>query len=394
MMFMGLAAINSQANLLFGVFGLMFGILLISISVSRFVLRRLTLHRNLPESAIIGLPAIITYELRNEKRYWPSFSVTVAELDGAEAFTKQPQAYMLHAAPRTAAIIPCQVTPKRRGLHTLDRYQLSTSFPFGFIKRAAERKHSESIVIHPALAEVDQKFLQMMRSAESSGATMRPRRGGMDEFYGLKEFRSGENPRYIYWRRSARTGTLVSKEMTHVSPPRIIILVDTFISVRDRAHHAAVERSVAMAASLASHALENGLLVGLVCWTEDGWVKIPAARGKRHRRDVLAILARLPLNESHDSAALLGAALELQDSVSTMTMFSPADMGPGQRSNGALIVVSSDSPQSRRWFRFSPNVNFEHCMPVDQEPEDNVSPLPGREGRGEGGSAHLRRPVR
>src|SRR4051794_21595454 len=97
MFFMGFAAMNSQANLLFGVFGLMIGILLISGAVSRMVLRRLTLQRGMPESMIVGVPAIITYELHNGKRFWPSLSVTVAELDGVDAFTKQPQAYMLHA---------------------------------------------------------------------------------------------------------------------------------------------------------------------------------------------------------------------------------------------------------------------------------------------------------
>ena len=54
---------------------------------------------------------------------------------------------------------------------------------------------------------------------------MKPRRGGSDEFYGVKEFRTGENPRWIYWRRSARTGTLVSKEMSQVAPPRLLVLV-------------------------------------------------------------------------------------------------------------------------------------------------------------------------
>jgi len=41
MMFMGLAAVNTQANLLFGVFGLMIGVLLIAGVISRAVLRRL-----------------------------------------------------------------------------------------------------------------------------------------------------------------------------------------------------------------------------------------------------------------------------------------------------------------------------------------------------------------
>src|SRR5688572_12619844 len=241
MMFMGLAAINSQANLLFGVFGLMIGILLVSGIISRVVLRGLRVTRGLPENAVVGEKVAVTYEFVNNKRYWPSLSVSLSELDGVEAFTKQPVAYMLHAAARMNAIVPIEVIPKRRGLHTLDRYQLGTSFPFGFIKRAVERRGRETILVFPALAKVDPKLLTLARSAETSGAMMRPRRGGTDEFYGVKEYRSGENPRLIYWRRSARTGVLVSKEMTRVSPPRLMLLVDTHAADASAASLAAVE---------------------------------------------------------------------------------------------------------------------------------------------------------
>src|ERR1051325_8178741 len=90
MMFMGLAAINSQANLLFGVFGLMIGILLVSGVISKRVLRGLSVNRVLPEHGVVAQPITITYEFTNNKRFWPSLSVTVAEIDGAEAFIKQP----------------------------------------------------------------------------------------------------------------------------------------------------------------------------------------------------------------------------------------------------------------------------------------------------------------
>src|SRR3954453_1995186 len=62
MMFMGLAAINSQANLLFGVFGLMIGVLLVSGVISKRVLKKLAVHRILPESAVVGQPVVLTYE--------------------------------------------------------------------------------------------------------------------------------------------------------------------------------------------------------------------------------------------------------------------------------------------------------------------------------------------
>src|SRR3954463_13731087 len=81
MMFMGLAAMNSQASLLFGVFGLMIGILLISGVISRVVLRKLSIRRVLPELAVVGQATTVAYEFDNDKRFWPSLSVCLAELE-------------------------------------------------------------------------------------------------------------------------------------------------------------------------------------------------------------------------------------------------------------------------------------------------------------------------
>ena len=90
LLFMGVAAINTQANLLFGIFGLMIGVLMISGVISRWVLRRLTVRRMLPEYAAVGAPVRITYEIDNRKRWWPTLSVTIAELDASQAFDRQP----------------------------------------------------------------------------------------------------------------------------------------------------------------------------------------------------------------------------------------------------------------------------------------------------------------
>lgn len=370
MMFMGLAAINSQANLLFGVFGLMIGILLVSGIISRMVLRKLFLQRELPEHGSVGRPMTISYHIHNQKRFWPSLSVTVAELDGAEAFTKQPQAYMLHAAAQMSAIVPAEVVPKRRGLHHLETHQIITSFPFGFIKRAIERRHKDSLLIYPAIARVDQKVIQMCRSAETSGAQMRPRQGGADEFYGVKEYRAGENPRWIYWRRSARTGTLVTKEMTHVSPPRMLLLVDTWIQRRSLESHAVTERVIAMAASLANEALEQGLPVGMLAWS-GAWVHVPTNRGKRHRRDLLSLLARLPLNTEAEQRKLVDESYRHIKSGTTAVLITAREirLSLGEAARGSQIVISPSSPQMEKWFAFDPGVDFMRCMPPDQQLE-------------------------
>jgi uncharacterized protein (DUF58 family) len=369
MMFMGLAAINSQANLLFGVFGLMIGILMVTMAINWLVPRRLIVSRSLPENGVVGESLAISYEVRNLKRFWPSLSVTFAELDSVDAFAKQPHAYLLHVAAGTRAIVPAELIPRRRGLHKLDRFQISTSFPFGFIKRAIERSRVDNLLVYPPIGHVSGKLLTLFQSAERSGSSMRPRRGGMDEFYGLKEYRTGENPRYIYWRRSAHTGTLVSKEMTHVSPPRLLLLVDTCVGTeRDPQRHADVERVVAMAASIIDKSMAMGLSLGMIA-RADGWIHAPVNRGKRHRRDLLQILARLPLNTDHDHQELIDEAFPEQESGTTSVLLSPTQVaqGLGDHARGGMVVISPSNENMMGWFTFGPKIDFAHCMPMDQE---------------------------
>lgn len=370
MLFMGLAAVNTQANLLFGVFGLMVGILLVSGVISRTVLRKLRVRRVLPDHGVVGRMMPVTYEFRNENKYWPSLSVAVAEIDGAEGFAVQPQAYLLHAAASTTASVPAELFPGRRGLHQLNRYQVSTSFPFGFIKRASSRADKDNVLVLPPIGEVSPRLLAMCRSAEKTGASMRPRPGGADEFYGVREFRSGENPRLIYWKRSARTGVLVTREMTQVSPPRLLLAVDTFAEDRSPGEHSRIERAIAMAGSLASMALDQEMSVGLLAWSGH-WVAINPDRGKRHRDDLLSVLARLPLNTGKGIGDVLDRIGGLLQSGTTPVVFTPRDvqLGLGERARGSMVVVSSASPLSDTWFRFDPSVDFTTTMPADQQPK-------------------------
>lgn len=375
MLFMGFAAVNTQANLLFGVFGLMVGVLVVSSVIGALVTWRIGVRRVLPDHGVVGRPMPVTYEFHNQKRLWPSLSVSLSELDGAEGFTRQPMCYMLHAGPGMTAVVPTEFVPKRRGLHELDRYQLGTSFPFGFIKRARTLRHKEHVLVLPALAAVDRTLLAQFRSAEQTGATLRPRPGGQDEFYGLKEYRPGESPRSIYWRRSARTGTLVAKQMTQVAPPRLLMLLDTYLADRSAEQHVLVERTIAMAASVASAAIEEGLAVGMYAWSGD-WIGVHPTRGKRHRDDLLSLMARLPPNATHDAQELLDCAAAFLKSGTTAVLVTPRQVPvqQAQRARGSMVVVSAISPLADAWFRFDPDVDFSTCMPPDQQPRPGRPP--------------------
>ena len=359
MMFMGLAAMNTQANLLFGVFGLMIGVLIVCAVVSRIVLRKLQVRRNLPEHGVVGEPMLVYYEITNGKRFWPSLSISLAELDGIDEFTRQPQCYMLHAARKMTATVPVELTPRRRGLHELDHFQLATSFPFGFVKRAVVERHKDVLCIFPALAEVDRRVIALCRATDNAGQSQRPRSGGMDEFYGLREFRPSDNPRLIYWRRSARTGVLVAKEMTRATPPRLMILVDTHLGDFSPQQRGLVERTIAMAASLASAALEQDLSVGLCAWS-DKPVTLNPTRGKQQRQELLTFLACLPDNTMFEGARLLEHADWIMKKGTTLVMLTPRCLGSrySEPSRGGIVFLSAQTEAKADRFRFRPTVQF------------------------------------
>lgn len=369
MMFMGFAAVNLQASLLFGVFGLMIGILLVASYISKTVLRRLELRRLLPDQATVGRPMLIHYYVNNRKRVWASFSVTVAEIDGVQGFRRQPHAYMLHVAPRGTAAINCEVTPKRRGIVRLDRYQLSTSFPFGFIKRATVARQSDTLLVFPPMAEVDSKLLIQFRSAESIGTNLRPKLRGTDEFFGLREYRPGESPRLINWKRSAKTGVLVMREMTQVAPPRIIVVVDTFNPDASAERGFQIEKSIAQAASLIEAASEAGLAVGFTARGEQ-WHVIEAKRGKRHKRELLTLLAKLPaatsqrIDDAHTALAQAATIANNLTALVLMTGGTEFSMSSGSR-RGSGVIIGCDSPKAAEWFRFDPAIDFRSVGPIE-----------------------------
>ena len=159
--------------------------------------------------------------------------------------------------------------------------------------------------------------------------------------------------------------------MTHVSPPRFMLLVDTHVGPSPNLElQIAVERTIAMAASLASEMLQQGLPMGLLVWS-DGWRYLPPNRGKRHYRDVLSMLARLPLNKSFNLRALLDQSFRHQKSGTTAMLMTPhqLQLGLGDYAHGGLFVFSPDSEQTKKWFTFAETVDFTRCMPVDQQIE-------------------------
>ena len=122
-----------------------------------------------------------------------------------------------------------------------------------------------------------------------------------------------------------------------------------------------------MAASLAGAALEQGLSVGLHIWM-NGWNGLPATRGKRQRRELMSMLARLPANFKQDAKALLASCQTSQQPGTTIVLLTGQNLElslPDQL-RGGVLVVSAEGPYAD-WFKFDSTVDFTTCIPLEEE---------------------------
>jgi len=160
---------------------------------------------------------------------------------------------------------------------------------------------------------------------------------------------------------------LVTREMTLVTPPRLLLLVDTHRCDGTPKERADIERCIAMAASLASHALDAGMMVGLYAWSDD-WVSIKPNRGKRHARDVLTALARLSANTTHRADRLMDAAGEMIKSGTTPVLFTPRELQAGisEHGRGGTVVLSTASAAAVAMFDFDPELDFANAGPLEE----------------------------
>jgi uncharacterized protein (DUF58 family) len=282
----GVAALNTNNNLLFIVLAAMLAAVAVSGFASATVLRGLELDVVLPEVAFAGRPIIARVKLLNPRRWVPAFSVSLAvaaakkkkkpkwEWQKTEfAFPKQrtwlrlpdyvlrrkapapkpPQifdrpVYFTYVPPRITAEAQVELTFPRRGLYSQDNFSLATRFPFSFLIKSRKIKLTRELLVYPALLESDD-FLDVLPMVTGEFASFMRGRGS--ELYLIREHTPGDPVRFVDWKATAKTGALKVREFTREDERRLRIVFDNpapgAVSVP------AYERAVSVAASLAGH---------------------------------------------------------------------------------------------------------------------------------------------
>jgi uncharacterized protein (DUF58 family) len=254
---LGVAAINTGNNLLYLLVSALLALIVVSGILSEQSMRGLDLTGVAPDEIYAGQPAVLGAKIANRKRWFTSYSVTV-ELLAPEARALESSSRFLYV--RRVEAGPSASPPGRRrcprGRHRLTGVRLTTRFPFGLFVKAGRPALTDEVLVFPAVRPVAAESLRQL--GESGDAAAR-RRGRGTDLYNLRGYRSGDDPRFIHWRSSAKTEALMVRELeADTSQNTRLVLVG-----RGRRGTPALERGLSEAASLAVALIRAGAGVEL-----------------------------------------------------------------------------------------------------------------------------------
>jgi len=302
--FVGVGAVKTQAALTFVVFGAMLGAMCVSALIAWRMVSRATLERDLPDRVWQNQTAYLSYYLRNKRRRGSCLGLQVEELGLKNVDFAA--GYCLHLESGSVFRAGARFAARRRGRTLLRRIRLSTTFPFGLVRASRSFLRQAAVVVWPARGRLKRQLLHH-GAAETSSADPAPVQGGQDEFFGLRDYRSGDNPRWIHWRRSAMRRKPVVREMSRPVPEILWVVLDTHSPDLPGSAHGRRERMFRAAATIIDHAFSRGYKVGLAMAYQDRLAVHEPAPGLGQRCKLLDALAEFTGNTGRELQETLGA---------------------------------------------------------------------------------------
>jgi uncharacterized protein (DUF58 family) len=292
----GFGAFNTGNNLLYLLFGMFLSLILVSGVMSELSLRHLTVVRRLPPRAQVGRAHLVEIEVYNHKQKVPSYAIEVEDLRAGQPADKR--CFFLKISPRSAQVAAYRRTPARRGHDWHVGFRLATRFPFGLFEKSREVDCDGDLVIYPA---VDRVVLPSDDAGDRQGGIVTLGRGTGDETAGVRVMRDGDDPRDIFWRKSAQSDQLIVRERVREVRREVTFAIESRFRGPKPAEDftARFERRIREVASRAVAHLKRGDSVVVRTTAGERAATVPS-RGADPLLRFLALLDATPLGDDPD----------------------------------------------------------------------------------------------
>lgn len=328
-----LAAFNTGQNLFYliaGAFGSFVGL---SYFLARRSTRGLTVLRRAPEKAERGVPFATEVRIENSRLLLPAIALRI-ESAGSSA---QGIGFLQKIPAGKAGIVRSPVCLAKRGVHRLGPVRLSSGFPFGLFVAETKFPDESTVLVYPRVRPIRDRVLKQM---EGTGEYTHLRRGEGDDFFCLREYVPGDDPRRIVWRLSARTGKILVRELEPKTSRYINIVFDTKCQASDGdAPHEdpaeIFEDVVDVVASLAIAFLNKQYSVSLTTPEE----VVDLGMGEKHGEKILRMLASVePMDPDEDAKDTPLVAREVRGAANVYVSADPTRWGASSGARGGRVV--------------------------------------------------------
>lgn len=170
---------------------------------------------------------------------------------------------------------------------------VGTDAPFGLFRSEVELPCASRELVYPRVLPVMAQLRLEALFAPSEMDVVAGHRGN-EEFVGLREFRGGDNPRWIHWKASARLPSqLLVREFDSPRIRRVVLAVESRVDPQDRRRLLRrLENSVTIAASLAGTLVRSTPMLTFVTASPEP-VLVDLTPDSRSLRELLERLALL-----------------------------------------------------------------------------------------------------
>ena len=237
------------------------GLVMLLVAGATVVVRpRVDLNRTAqPDRVTVHEPTWGRLVVRNQSR-WPSPGfLAVDQVGGDRVAVAVP--VIARGGSRT---LRYPIPANRRGRLRLGPLTVERRDPLGLFRRAQRLAGDLTLWVHPKVHPA--RALPVGSVPDFEGRRAEMARGGTMTFSSLREYEPGDDPRRIHWRSTARTGTLMVRELIDTTEPTTTVVLDTRTAAMTPG---AFEHAVEVAASVAHAAVLAGRPARLLIPGED-----------------------------------------------------------------------------------------------------------------------------
>ncbi|MEO3884292.1 DUF58 domain-containing protein [Nonomuraea sp. B5E05] len=173
-----------------------------------------------PAKVTRGEPAVAILHVRNTGRWRHAGLVARDTCRGTTVAVEVPA-----LARDTARTVSYRLPTRRRGETPVGPLRLDRTDPFGLARRSVAYGRPDLLLVRPRTVPLRPPHSGRRRHLDGLASRSAP--NGTVGFNGLRDYVVGDDLRHVHWRSTARTGVLMVKELTDVTLPSTVTVLDT-----------------------------------------------------------------------------------------------------------------------------------------------------------------------